>query len=210
MRQVQAQLAAHGTAWFAHYQNAGKGQRGKTWQALAGENITMSVALEPTGAKIEDQFLLSAAVALACFDFVKTISAADFSIKWPNDLYWGDKKAGGILIENVLKGLQWRFAIAGMGININQASFPTHLQQATSLHQITGVIYNTVNLAKQLCGFLQHRWQQFSDEQFETILTDYNNCLYKKNCLVSFKHNENIFEAKVLSVAYNGDLVDRV
>jgi BirA family biotin operon repressor/biotin-[acetyl-CoA-carboxylase] ligase len=97
MGQANAGLAGHGTVYFALEQTAGKGQRGKSWITTVGENIMMSVVIEPQSLKINDQFLLSAAIALGCYDFFKSYAGDEISIKWPNDIYWRDRKAGGYL-----------------------------------------------------------------------------------------------------------------
>ena len=120
MAQVHAGLARHGMAIFAREQYAGRGQRGRTWVAAPGDNITMSVVLEPHFLSLSQQFQLSAALSLAIHDFLQSFTLTPFYIKWPNDLYWGDRKAAGILIESILKGDKWAFAVAGIGININQ------------------------------------------------------------------------------------------
>ena len=101
MQQVQAQMAAHGFTCFAHFQKAGKGQRGKEWITERGQNILMSCVVEPSFLSIDNQFILNAAVALACFDLFNLYAIDKTSIKWPNDIYWEDRKAGGILVENV-------------------------------------------------------------------------------------------------------------
>ena len=100
MAQSRAGLAMHGTAYLAMEQTNGKGQRGKSWTSKPGENIMLSVVLEPKGLTIGNQFILSASVALACYDFLKKYTDPEMTrIKWPNDLYWQDRKAGGVLVE---------------------------------------------------------------------------------------------------------------
>ncbi|HXL72345.1 MAG TPA: biotin--[acetyl-CoA-carboxylase] ligase, partial [bacterium] len=125
MARAAAGLADHGTLYFAHEQWAGKGSRGRTWTSKPGENIILSAVLEPVALVSSQAFALSACVALACHDLFSQYAGAEATrIKWPNDLYWGDRKAGGILIENNFRGDRWAFAIAGIGININQTEFP--------------------------------------------------------------------------------------
>ena len=141
MGQVHAGLAKHGEAWFAREQHSGRGQRSKQWVTQPGENIILSTVVEPF-LLIQQQFALSAAIALACHRFFSKYAGEETKLKWPNDLYWRDRKAGGILVENVLKGQDWKFAIAGMGININQTSFPDHLTYPVSLKQITGKTFD--------------------------------------------------------------------
>jgi BirA family transcriptional regulator, biotin operon repressor / biotin---[acetyl-CoA-carboxylase] ligase len=127
MAKVHAGLASHGTVFFAHEQSAGKGQRGKTWITEAGANIIMSIVLQPDLLEIKHQFALSACIAVCLHDFFQKYSGNDCRIKWPNDLYWRDRKTGGILIENVILGTAWKYAIVGIGININQVAFPQYL-----------------------------------------------------------------------------------
>lgn len=207
IRQVQAQLAVHGATWFAQYQNSGKGQRGKAWNAVHGQNIMMSSVLEPAFLGIDNQFLLTVAVALACFDFFDSYARDKTSIKWPNDIYWKDRKAGGILIENLVQGREWKFSIAGMGININQTLFPDNLPNPVSLKQITGKSFDVIDLAKELCGCLNYRWKQLSDQKYDKLLQEYTYHLYKLGERVTFKKNEKIFNAVVTGVNKNGELL---
>lgn len=207
MRQVQAQMAVHGTAWFAHYQNAGRGQRGKVWNALSGQNIILSIALEPTFLSIDNQFLLNLTMALAASDFFNKHTGGDTKIKWPNDIYWKDRKAGGILIENVLQGREWRFSIAGIGININQTLFPSSLPNPVSLKQVTGKSFDVILLAKELCGFLNIRWTQLKDQYYNNLLDEYTNRLYKLGEKVVFRRDKEVFEATITGVSRTGELM---
>ncbi|MEJ7681247.1 MAG: biotin--[acetyl-CoA-carboxylase] ligase [Segetibacter sp.] len=206
MRQVQAQMAEHGATWFAKYQNSGKGQRGKAWNAGFGENIIMSSVLGPSFLDIDNQFLLNVTVALACFDFFNKYTSGNTSIKWPNDIYWKDRKAGGILIENLMQGKQWKFSIAGMGININQTLFPANLPNPVSLKQITGKSFDLIYLAKDLCKCLNYRWEQLSDKKHDQLLDDYSTYLYKRGESVTFKKNNEKFNAVVTGVNKHGEL----
>lgn len=208
MRQVQAQLAEHGATWFARYQNSGKGQRGKTWNAVFGQNIIMSCVAEPAVLSIDNQFLLNVTVALACFDFFNKYACGNTSIKWPNDIYWKDRKAGGILIENLLQGKEWMFSIAGIGININQTLFPPELANPVSLKQITGKSFDVIDLAKDLCKYLNNRWQQLSIGHQDELLQEYSAHLYKSGETVTFrKKNEETFDAVVTGVNRQGELL---
>lgn len=206
MRQVQAQMAEHGATWIAMTQNAGKGQRGKVWNSEPGKNIMMSCVLEPTFIGIDNQFLLNITVALACFDFLNQHTAGA-SIKWPNDIYWKDRKAGGILIENIVQGKEWKYAIAGIGININQTFFPGNLPNPVSLKQITGKTYDIIDLAKDLCKCLDQRWQQLKSVRDNNLFNDYLQYLYKRGEKVSFRKNNQIFEAVVAGVNKKGELI---
>lgn len=206
MAQVQAQLAEHGTTWLAEYQTAGRGQRGKSWEASPGQNIIMTTAIVPTGILIHHQFQLSMAVALACNDFLAHYALHYTSIKWPNDIYWKDRKAGGILIENVLQGNEWKYALVGIGLNINQTTFDPALKNPVSLKQVTGKHYELPALAKELCICLENRWQQLQRDS-HLIFTQYNQHLYKLNEIVRLKKDNVIIEAKLLGVNEQGALM---
>src|SRR6185436_17369633 len=115
--QIKQGLAQHGMAFFAHEQTAGKGQREKTWVSEKDANITLTLLVDPHPLGIKDQFQLSACTAVAIHQFFQQYAGEDSKIKWPNDLYWQDRKAAGILIENILgtgDDPVWKWAIAGM------------------------------------------------------------------------------------------------
>ncbi len=205
MRQVQARMAEHGTTWFAWHQKTGKGQHGKAWNAEPGQNITLSTIAEPASISIENQFILSVMVALACSDFF-AMHAGETKIKWPNDIYWRDRKAGGILIENIVQGRSWKFSVIGIGININQTLFPGDILNPVSLKQITGKTYHVIDLAKELCTCIEERWQQLKI-QSPQLLKEYISRLYKLNEDVTFKKGDTFFKGVVTGVNIKGELL---
>jgi BirA family transcriptional regulator, biotin operon repressor / biotin---[acetyl-CoA-carboxylase] ligase len=205
MARVHAGLSVHGDVYFAHEQTAGKGQRGKTWIAKPGENITMSIVLNTEALTSSQQFLLSASVALACHDLLTKKLETDVKIKWPNDLYWRDRKAGGILIENQIAGNIWKHAVAGIGLNINQTSFGD-LERAVSFKQVTGKHWNPAELAKELCALLEARWTTLREKP-DSVMEAYNNCLYKKDEQVRLKKQNIAFRAWIKGVNKDGRLV---
>jgi len=144
---------------------------------------------------------------LACFDFFSAYAGDETRNKWPNDLYWRDRKAGGILIENMVKSNQWDKAIIGMGININQTSFDKMKGKPVSLKQITGKTFDPISLAKELCHHLDNRFSMLENKPFDQLLSAYNEHLFKKDEMVSFKRNNVLFQAKVISVDKDGHLM---
>jgi len=208
MAKVHAGMAPEGTIFFAYEQWAGKGQRGKSWSSLPGENIIISAVLEPVFLSVTRQFPLSACVALACHDlYSRYVPSGQSSIKWPNDLYWRDRKAGGILIESICKGNDWLFAIVGIGININQVQFPDNIKNAISLKQIIGKTMKTDELAKELCGFIEKRYDELKEQKADQLLNRYNQLLYKRNQPVKLKKGNIIFETTVKEVTSQGQLL---
>lgn len=206
MQEVHDQLSKHGNAYFALEQTHGRGQRGKSWQSGTGENLILSVVFGIEKPFPKHPFLFSAAMALGCYDFFNKYAGDETSLKWPNDLYWRDRKAGGLLIENSLKGNIWKAAVVGMGININQTSFDQNLINPVSLKQITGKQFDPIELAKELCAVLETRWQQWNKDP-SAILVEYNKVMFKKDQSHRFQTENEEFEASVKGVDENGKLI---
>ncbi|MBD5252288.1 MAG: biotin--[acetyl-CoA-carboxylase] ligase [Bacteroides sp.] len=144
--------APHGTVVAAREQSAGRGQRGNSWEAAPGLNVTMSLMLRPASLAAVRQFVLSQAVALAVADTVDTLLPPGMtaSVKWPNDIYVGDRKIAGILIENVLDGARVSRSIVGLGLNVNQARFLSPAPNPVSIFQLTGLTHDVESLTMSL------------------------------------------------------------
>ena len=138
---LNTQKPAEGTAIMTHIQEAGKGQRGNTWQSEAHKNLTVSFIFYPTFVSASKQFTLNIAISLGLHDYFKAEFGDRVKIKWPNDLYIDHKKVAGILIENIWSGSGLKSSIVGMGININQESFGEDLQKAASKKSFSGKEY---------------------------------------------------------------------
>lgn len=225
---LDAGLAHHGDAFFAHEQLKGKGQRGKGWLADRGSNILMSVVVDPTPLRLSQQFQLNAALTLGAHEFLTKHAGIGTKIKWPNDLYWQDRKAGGILIESGVGGREesgvgsqelgvgsremgaennWKWAIFGIGININQTSFPDTLPNPVSLKQITGINHDPLVLAKELCSYLDKFFEEVITNGFDTIYEQYNHHLYKKDQIVRLRKENRTFQTRVTGVSTMGQLI---
>jgi BirA family biotin operon repressor/biotin-[acetyl-CoA-carboxylase] ligase len=202
---LHAALAKHGDAFLAGYQTAGKGQRGKQWLAKPNENLLFSVVVEPK-LLITQQFLLSMAVALACSKLLNHYAQDNIFIKWPNDIYWNDRKAGGILIENIITEGNWRYAVVGIGINLNQVSFENTANQPVSLRQITGKVFNIKSFARELAGFLEIEIQSLYKDAGETV-SKYNSQLFRLNQLVTLKKDNISSSFRINGVNKWGELL---
>jgi BirA family biotin operon repressor/biotin-[acetyl-CoA-carboxylase] ligase len=150
--------------------------------------------------------MVSMLVAVGCFNFFITYAGDETSIKWPNDIYWRDRKAAGILIENSFRGPIWQWSIAGMGVNINQTEFGTGLNKAVSLKQITGKTFQVPALAKELCTHIEAALQIVVDKGPDTLLALYNNVLYKKGERVHLEIEGQKITATICRVLSNGYL----
>ena len=207
MAQVHAGMAKHGMAWFAREQATGKGQRGHGWDSESGKNIALSLVLQPELLNITQGFFLSATVALACHELFSIYAGDETSIKWPNDLYWRDRKAGGILIENVQQGAAWKYAIAGVGININQTTFNSELKNPVSIKQITGKDHDAARLGEELYELIMKRTSAMKTISFEKTLKAYNQHLFGLNKTVRLKKGNAVFETVIKEVNTYGQLV---
>ncbi len=207
MGQVHAGLATHGMAWFANEQTAGKGQRGKSWEMEKGKNIILSMAIEPAQIFQGQQFLLSACIALVCHDFFSAYSSDETKIKWPNDIYWRDRKAGGVLIENVIHGKSWKWAVIGIGININQVKFTEGLKNPVSLKQITGKDFSAIDLAKELHLKIMQYFGDYNTLSAQTTMKSYNQNLFQLNKQQQLRKDNILFETVIKGVNNKGQLL---
>ncbi len=169
-----------GTVVIADQQTAGRGQLGSSWQAEACQNITLSVILYPKFLLAAEQFALNAAAALAVHDFLKVFELpAAVRIKWPNDIYVGQQKIAGILIENQLRGRYLQSSILGIGININQEAFPDHLPNPSSLYLLTEKKYEISELLFQLYATLERQYLEIRNGNIKALRTRYTNLMFQ-------------------------------
>jgi BirA family biotin operon repressor/biotin-[acetyl-CoA-carboxylase] ligase len=210
MARALAGEVSHGTLVFADDQWAGKGQRGRQWTSQPGENILLSAVIEPVALSPAGGFSLSVAVALACHDLFSRYAGQESTrIKWPNDLYWNDRKAGGILIENHFRGDRWLFAIAGIGININQVVFSPQARNPVSLRQVTGEPFDSLQLARELGSFLDKRYAELETGDAAGQLQQYNQRLYGRGREVRLKKENAVFHTVVEGVTAHGELLTK-
>ena len=150
--------APHGTVVMAREQTAGRGQRGNSWEAEPGCNITLSLLLRPAGLHPARQFVISQAVSLAIADLVGHFVAGPVSIKWPNDIYVDDRKICGILIENTITGTAIDRTIVGIGLNVNQTEFRSDAPNPVSLRQLMPKIeFDVESLARAMVSDILER-----------------------------------------------------
>jgi len=209
MRLASGQDVGHGTVVFARRQTAGKGQRGRSWQAETGSSILMSVVLDTAGIEGGCGFPLSITAALAASDLLRDLLGEAVRIKWPNDLYWHDRKAGGILIENILRGGHCRRSVVGIGINVNQASFDPSLPNPVSIRQVTGRTQDPEGLARTLCGHLEARLSTLAAEGPAGLLAAYNERLYGRGLPLPFASSGDRFTGIIEGVGADGVLTMR-
>ncbi len=203
---IHAGVAQHGTVVFAHHQTKGKGQRGKSWATEAGANLSFSIIVQPSFLLPAQSFQLLATTAVSVRNSLSSLTGDETKIKWANDLYWRDRKTGGILIENVIRGTQWQWAIVGIGINVNQSVFE-NLPNPVSVKQITGKTTDVKELAQLIYDDLMNALAGLKKNGFGNLLEEYNRHLYKRNETVRLKKGSRNFETQINEVNIHGQLV---
>ncbi|MCY7329582.1 MAG: biotin--[acetyl-CoA-carboxylase] ligase, partial [Saprospiraceae bacterium] len=198
-----------GTVVWADSQSAGRGQFGSRWESAAGQNLTLSIILYPDWLEIKDQFYLSMTIALALIDTAKQQSGVPTAIpitaKWPNDLYLGNNKSGGILIQNSLSGNSWISAIIGIGLNVNQSSFPDMQAQPTSLALAAGQTFDLDAVAETLFECVERRYLQLKAGHRAEIQQEYENCLFRRGIPSDFQRPDGeIFQGMITGVHSDG------
>lgn len=194
-----------GTVLVTHTQSNGRGQLNNSWEAEPGKNLTFSILLRPHHIRPSEQFVLSQAVALALFD-VLSKEANGFSIKWPNDIYWNDKKIAGILIENDLHGNVIDQSVVGIGVNVNQHHFNSNAPNPVSLSQITGKEYDLENLIERFIDALLNRYDSTFDNGIDKLRADYYQSLYRVNKEATYRDESGLFQGSIIGVLPSGHL----
>lgn len=204
----------HGTVIAARRQTAGRGQRGNSWESQPDSNLTFSLLLRPQTILAARQFELSMIVSLGVCDALSEASGLAFKVKWPNDIYVGDKKICGILIENSLEGNRIGRSIAGIGININQERFLSDAPNPISLKNLTGHTFDLEQLLCNVCETILSRMAEYEENlDARTLTSEYRIRLWRGNGFYQWLDAKSgmEFEARIGSVASDGilTLVDR-
>ena len=163
---------------LAQCQTAGRGQRGHTWESREGENLTFSLLLEPQFLPPSEQFLISECVALGVCDALLHYGI-EAQIKWTNDIYVGDKKLAGILIEHKLQGSALARTVAGIGLNVNQKAFSDDLPNPISMAQATGREFDREEVLQTVATSLMARYEQLREGGAKELQADYHQRLYR-------------------------------
>ena len=194
----------HATVLTTREQTAGRGQRGNTWEAEPGKNLTFSLLLRPEGVAARDQFYISEAVALGIKDALKHyLPNREVAIKWPNDIYVDDKKICGILIENTLSGNNIGRSIAGIGLNVNQTEFMSDAPNPVSMTQLSGATYDLDEVMTRIVTSILERLEQPND----TRHCDYMESLrYRQGANYIDTATGEMFFATISDVATTGHL----
>ena len=200
-------LYREGDVVIAERQTAGRGQRGHTWESAEGQNITFSLILEPTFLPVNEQFLLSEVLALALVDTLVEYGI-EAKIKWTNDIYVGDKKIVGMLIENSLDGGCLARTIAGIGLNINQTEFDPLLPNPTSMALLAGRKFDCEEVLNRLMDNIFSLYEALRRGQKEMLQDRYRSTMYRLDERYTYALADGtIFEGVIRGVRPSGELM---
>ena len=180
---------------YTAFQTAGRGQAGNGWESEEGKNLLCSILLPPN----KNLYFLNLAIGVALLRVI----GEDFTIKWPNDIYFGDKKVAGILIENAIIGNEIKYSIAGIGLNVNQTTFVSDAPNPVSLKQIRGQEYDI----ERLMNHLFETVQRVLSEPEQEVWAYYKSHLYRREGFWPFEDKDGPFEAAIKDVLPTGEIV---
>jgi BirA family biotin operon repressor/biotin-[acetyl-CoA-carboxylase] ligase len=199
-----------GTVILADEQFAGRGQAGNVWQSEPNKNLTFSIIYQTSFLQATEQFYLSMAVSLgikhAIHSIIQKFSNSITKIKWPNDIYVGNKKIAGILIENTISGMHLKDSVIGIGLNVNQENFPEEIN-ATSLKVLLKNEMKKTEILNEILVFVEKYFLLLKERKFERIKKEYLENIFRYNETAFFKKEEQIFEGKITDVDVTGNLI---
>lgn len=192
---------------FASFQTRGRGQMGNAWFSNYGENLLFSVLVSPTNLKASDAFVLSQAMALAIKETLATF-LSDVHVKWPNDIYCGDSKICGTLIENSLMGKMVGRSVIGSGLNVNQQQFPEGLAApATSIRLLIGRECSVQDLLHDIMGRFLVYYDDIQQGHYQGVRDKYHSSLYLRGQQCRFMDEEGVFRGYISHVEPDGHIV---
>lgn len=197
---------SEGTVITAVRQTAGRGQAGSKWESEDGKNVTMSVILYPHFLEVSRQFWLNRAVTLGVRDAVAQWLGQEVELKWPNDIYFKDKKVAGILIQNTLLGSRIQASIVGIGLNVNQTVF-NNAPNPTSLQLELGHPLDLSAVIDSLCQQLEARYLQLKAQRTSMLAADYLKHMYRYQQMSVFESSDGLtFNGQIIGVMDTGQL----
>lgn len=188
------------------FQTAGRGQADNKWESEAGKNILYGIKVFPDFLLANRQFVISQISALSAKEALEEY-VDGLSIKWPNDIYWHDRKIGGMLIENTICGRNLESTIVGIGLNINQEKFRSNAPNPVSLFQITGKEVERVFVLARAVERFKHYYRMLKNGETDQIAEAYLNALYRRNGFYPYEDERGRFEARIVKIEPTGHLL---
>lgn len=188
---------------LARRQTQGRGQAGNSWESEPDKNIAITIILKPEYLEAGKQFAVSMAVALGCYDFLCR-HVDGVSVKWPNDIYVGDRKIAGILIEHRVAGACIATSLCGIGLNVNQREFLSDAPNPVSLWQLTGKELPLDQALEELLVCIDARYARICD--YEGLQKDFLACLYRAEGVYGWRDSGGSFQASIAGLDEYGQL----
>ncbi len=201
---VENESIENGGVVITDHQIRGRGQGSNTWRTEPGQNLTLSYFLDTSFLLANQQFYLNMVVSCAIADTIKFYLDSAVKVKWPNDIYYSDKKLCGILIQNSLRGNKIENSIIGIGINVNQENF--EIENAISLQNVTGKSYKIQSIFEKLSEEIEKQYLRLKEHKFEEIKTIYLRNLRWFNENHTFSSAGNVFEGVINGIDDHGRL----
>lgn len=202
---LNEQYVENFTVVTAENQTNGKGQMGAVWHTEEGKNLTFTVLVKDLLLSIDEIFNLNAAVSVSIIEVLEKYNIPALSIKWPNDILSGNKKIGGILIENSIKNNGEIFSVIGIGLNVNQRNFEG-LEKASSLSIIMGKYFEKDILLNLIIEKLKRNIARLLSNDTQVLWLKYQSMLYKKGIPMPFDKNDQKFMGIIQGVTKSGKL----
>jgi BirA family biotin operon repressor/biotin-[acetyl-CoA-carboxylase] ligase len=200
-------ITQEGTVVLTNEQTTGKGMDKNSWESEPGRNLTVSIYFKPDFLRADQQFLLNKSISLGVFDFVKSlVTQLKVTIKWPNDIYIGDRKIAGILINNTVGGNVLLQSVVGIGININQQKFTGNVRNPVSLVHVLRRVIDVEYALRELLFWIENRYEQLMNRKFEMISADYLESLYRFNEEHFYLYKNEKIAARITGVSDYGHL----
>jgi BirA family biotin operon repressor/biotin-[acetyl-CoA-carboxylase] ligase len=197
-----------GTVFLAYEQSAGRGQQNNFWESEPGLNLTFSIVVFPDFLDIRRQFMLSKVVALGIYTALGKY-VDNLRIKWPNDIYAGDKKLGGILIENSIMNGLIKNSVIGIGINVNQTDFRSSAPNPVSLKTLTNQQFDCDVVLSEILSGIDYYYSLLREVEEERIDREFISVLYRLNEKHWFRAEQEEFEGEIIGVNELGQLLIR-
>ena len=194
------------TVAVADYQTAGKGQGTHVWESEAGKNLLFSLLVCPRWVPVRQQFLLSEAGALAIKEALDSY-AGGFSLKWPNDVYWNDRKISGTLIETSVDSRGIKRCVFGVGVNINQMQFLSDAPNPVSLAQIVGHEVDREEVLQKIIDAFLRYYELLRRADYQDVTGIYHLSLYRRKGYHWYEDADGKFEGAFVEVEDDGHLV---
>jgi len=206
--QIRVKELVEGTVFLAYEQTSGRGQLKNTWESEPGKNLLFSIVLYPGFIEIRRQFMLSKVVTLGIYQAIHKY-VDDLKIKWPNDIYSGNLKLGGILIENSIMSGSLKSSVIGIGLNVNQTVFQSNAPNPVSIRILTNQHYDCEKILTEVLSGINYYYAMLRNGDEDKIDQEFISVLYRLNERHSFRAEKEVFKGEIIGGNEIGQLIIR-